>query len=896
MSETPVRTLETPAGPVSYWPLADALPADKLARLPYVVRVFLENVLRHQDSGATSHHVEFLANWPEGARGGEFPFFPARVLLQDLTGVPAVADLAALRSAVARLGGNAEAIDPRIPVDLVIDHSVIVDEFGTAQAFARNVDREYERNGERYAFLRWAQSAFQNFTVVPPGAGIVHQVNLEYLGQVVVTRDSGAYPDTLLGTDSHTTMIGGLGVLGWGVGGIEAEAAMLGEPVGMTAPIVVGVKLTGHMPEGVTATDLVLALTELLRRHGVVGKFVEFHGPGLAHLTVADRATISNMSPEYGATEGIFPVDDQTLAYLRASGRDDAHIALVERYCKEQRLFHESDQPDPTYSESLEFDLGSLEPSVAGPRRPQDRVPLPNLKQTFRDELERYRAAAAASTGDIRRRSHEPADLEIARARVSLNGDRAELRDGSVVIAAITSCTNTSNPTVMVGAGLLARNAVQRGLRVNPAVKTSLAPGSPVVMDYLRSAGLVEPLEKLGFYLVGFGCTTCIGNSGPLPEPIAKAIEDGGLAAAAVLSGNRNFEGRIHPLCRMQFLASPPLVVAYALAGTVDVDLTTDPIGTDSEGGPVYLRDIWPTDDEIAKTIEAAMDPDSFRTRYARIFDGDERWNTLSVPTGALYEWDPNSTYLREPPFVADTEATADPPEDVVGARVLVYVGDTVTTDHISPAGVSPATSPAGEGLTEQGVDKASLHSYGARRGNHEVMVRGTFANIRLRNELAQGKEGGYTTDFETGEVVSIFEASQRYRSRGTPLIVLAGAEYGTGSSRDWAAKGTFLLGVRAVLAVSFERIHRSNLVQMGVLPLELPSRPQELELTGRETFDIRGLATLEPGQDVDVVVHAEDGTTRTLRTRSRLDTATDVRYFREGGILSAVVRDIAAR
>ena len=853
--------------------------------------MFLENVLRHQGEGATEDHVELLRTWPEGAKAAEFPFVPARVLLQDLTGVPCVADLAALRSAVARLGGKAEAVDPSIPVDLVIDHSVIVDEFGTAQAFARNVDREYERNGERYAFLRWAQTAFGNFTVVPPGAGIVHQVNLEYIGRVVVARDGVAYPDTLLGTDSHTTMIGGLGVLGWGVGGIEAEAAMVGEPVGMVSPVVVGVKLTGHMPEGVTATDLVLALTEMLRRHGVVAKFVEFHGPGLASLTVADRATISNMSPEYGATEGIFPVDEQTLTYLRSTGRDEAHVDLVERYCRQQGLFHEADQPEPTYSETLEFDLSTLEPSMAGPRRPQDRVPIPALRETFRTELERFHAAAATEEGSIRRR-HEPS---IARVPVSLNGDHAELADGSVVIAAITSCTNTSNPTVMVGAGLLARNAVARGLRVDKTVKTSLAPGSPVVMDYLRNAGLIEPLEALGFYLVGFGCTTCIGNSGPLPEPIAQAIDSSGLACAAVLSGNRNFEGRIHPQCRMQFLASPPLVVAYALAGTIDIDLTSDPLGTDGDGNPVFLRDIWPADEEIARTVSSAMDPNAFRDRYAHIFDGDERWNTLAVPSGALYEWDEASTYLREPPFVTDTELEPSPPADIVGARVLAYVGDTVTTDHISPAGVIAASSPAAQWLMEQGVDRANLHSYGARRGNHEVMVRGTFANIRLRNELAQGKEGGYTTDFETGEVVTIFEASERYRARGTPLVVLAGVEYGTGSSRDWAAKGTYLLGVRAVLAASFERIHRSNLVQMGVLPLELPARPQDLDLTGRESFDIRGLATLEAGQPVTVAVHG-DGDDRTIETRSRLDTATDVRYFREGGILPAVVREIAGR
>ncbi len=835
------------------------------------MRVLLENVLRHQGRGADPAHIELLLGYPQSS-SDEFPFHPARVVLQDFTGVPCVADLAALRAAVARLGGDPTAVNPKIPVDLVIDHSVQVDVYGSAAAFGRNVELEYKRNRERYAFLRWAQRAFDRFRVVPPGAGIVHQVNLEYLAQVVHVEEEGgrtlAYPDTLLGTDSHTTMIGGLGVLGWGVGGIEAEAAMLGEPIGMLVPTVVGVRLEGAMPEGCTATDLVLAITELLRSHGVVGKFVEFFGPGLASLAVADRATISNMSPEYGATEGIFPIDAQTIAYLTSTGRDAAHVDLVERYAREQGLYHEPDGPEAVYNETLSFDLSSLEPSLAGPRRPQDRVPLSGVAQRFREELPRFKSSPAGAR----------------------NGDG--LKDGSVVIAAITSCTNTSNPSVMVGAGLLARNATDRGLTVPPTVKTSMAPGSPVVMDYLSRAGLVDPLESLGFHLVGFGCTTCIGNSGPLSEEISAAIDENDLACAAVLSGNRNFEGRIHPQVRMSFLASPPLVVAYALAGSVDIDLSSEPIGTDKDGNEVYLREIWPTSDDIARTVAASMDPEAFRTRYGQIFDGDDRWNALPIPEGSLYEWDPDSTYIVEPPFVSDVGM--DPPgaKDIIGARVLAYVGDSVTTDHISPAGSIPATTPAGEYLIDHGVDRLDFNSYGARRANHEVMLRGTFANIRLQNELAQGKQGGFTTHFgSSNEIVTVFEAAERYRAEGTPLVVIAGSEYGTGSSRDWAAKGTLLLGVRAVLAASYERIHRSNLIQMGVLPLELPDTPQALGLTGTETVEIRGLADLEPGKTVPVVFRS-NGSERTFDTRVRIDTRTELRYFREGGILPAVVRE----
>ncbi|HEX6207984.1 MAG TPA: aconitate hydratase AcnA [Actinomycetota bacterium] len=891
--------LETSGGTIRYVPLTRAADETVLERLPYVIRVFLENALRKQGEGTEAEHVEALAGWPEAARR-EIPFFPGRVVLQDFTGVPVVADLAAMRAAVARLGGDPSRVNPRIPGDLVIDHSVIVDVFRSPQAFARNVEMEYERNGERYAFLRWAQQAFDRFSVVPPGAGIVHQVNLEYLGTVVMTSDDVAYPDTLVGTDSHTTMIGGLGVLGWGVGGIEAEAALVGEPVTLLTPEVVGFRLTGELQDGITATDFVLAVTEMLRRHGVVGKFVEFFGPGIRTLTVPDRATISNMSPEYGATEGIFPVDDQTLAYLRGTGRDEAQIDLVERYTKEQGLFHQPDDPQATYSELLELDLSSLEPSLAGPKRPQDRVGLGEVKAAFRAELAEQRAPALAG-GQARGESpaeHVEAEPEpeIKRVQVQMEEGAEELADGSIVISAITSCTNTSNPSVMVGAGLLARNAVERGLTVSPTVKTSLAPGSPVVMDYLRNAGLVEPLEQLGFGLVGFGCTTCIGNSGPLPDAVAEAIDEHGITGVAVLSGNRNFEGRIHPQVRMSFLGSPPLCVAYALAGSADVDLTEDPLGLDRDGNPVYLRDIWPGIEEITRVVNEAMDPQAYRTRYGEIFSGDERWLSLSVPEGDLYEWDPDSTYITEPPFVQDIGLEPEPVEDITGARVLVSVGETVTTDHISPAGSIPANSPAGEWLQERGVPRLGLHSYGARRGHHEVMVRGTFGNIRLRNRIAPGTEGGVTIHLPSGEETSIYEAAIRYREEGTPLLVLAGHEYGAGSSRDWAAKGTQLLGIRAVIAQSFERIHRSNLAQMGVLPLQFhdgESR-ESLGLDGTEVYDIEGVSDVTPGATLDVVARKEDGSEVRFQARCRLDTPTEVRYYRDGGILPAVVRELA--
>jgi aconitate hydratase len=867
--------LEVQGGQVGYWDLSRAADGDRVARLPYVIRVLLENALRRVGTGATEAHVEALARWPE-ARGGdpqEFPFYPGRVILQDFTGVPVVADLAAMRAAVERLGGDPARVNPQSRTDLVIDHSVIVDVFRSADAFARNVELEYERNGERYAFLRWAQGAFRDFSVVPPGAGIVHQVNLEYLATVVATEERDgetiAAPDTLVGTDSHTTMIGGLGVLGWGVGGIEAEAAMLGEPLMMTAPSIVGVRLTGELPRGVTATDLVLALTELLRRYGVVGRFVEFFGPGLSALSVPDRATVSNMSPEFGATEGIFPVDGQVLEYLRATGRDERLVDLVERYFRAQGLFHEADSLEPSFPDLIDFDLASVEPSLAGPRRPQDRVGLAGVRGATRTEL--------AKGG-----------------RPEPEGSGRELTDGSVVIAAITSCTNTSNPGVMVAAGLVAKRALELGLMVPWWVKTSLAPGSPVVMRYLESAGLVEPLEKLGFGLVGFGCTTCIGNSGPLPEDVAREIDDRGLSAVAVLSGNRNFEGRIHPQVRMSFLASPPLVVAYGLAGTADIDLSSEPMGEDQEGRPVRLDDLWPSPEEVAEVVRSAMDPEDYRSTFARIFDGDDRWRGLPVPRGNLYEWDPASTYLAEPPFLEGVGPEPEPVRDIHGARVLVMVGDTVTTDHISPAGSIAKDSPAARWLIDKGVDPAKLHSYGARRGHHEVMVRGTFANIRLRNLLLDGVEGGYTLKLPEEEQTTIFEAAERYRAEGVPLAVLAGKEYGAGSSRDWAAKGTALLGVRVVIAESFERIHRSNLVQMGVLPLEFPpdQNAASLGMTGQEVIDVTGIEDgLRPRGTAHVEARREDGSVVAFDAVIRLDTPADVKIYQEGGILPAVAR-----
>jgi aconitate hydratase A / 2-methylisocitrate dehydratase len=827
--------------------------------LPYTVCVLLENLLRRAGSEHVSQDdVRALAQWPVASPGARLAFMPSRVIMQDLTGVPAVVDLAALRAAVARRGGDPGRVDPRVPVDLVIDHSVQVDAFGTGMAYERNIEREYERNFERYALLRWAQGAFGNFQVVPPGMGIVHQVNLEYLAAVVQVRDGVALPDTLVGTDSHTTMVNALGVLGWGVGGIEAEAVMLGQPLDMTAPVVLGIKLDGALRPGVTATDLVLTLTELLRARGVVGSFVEFYGAGVGGLTLADRATISNMSPEFGATSAIFPIDDETLRYLRDTGRPTTQVELVERYTKEQGLFRTGAEPEPVYSDTLTFDLGSVEPSLAGPRRPQDRVALAGVRGSFEDVF-----------------------------GPSQNGGK--LGNGSVAIAAITSCTNTSNPALMVAAGLLARNAVERGLGRQPWVKTSLAPGSRVVMDYLRSANLVEPLERVGFNLVGFGCTTCIGNSGPLDQDVADEIDRDGLAVAAVLSGNRNFEARIHPQVKANYLASPPLVVAYALAGTIGKDLNTEPIGEGTDG-PVYLSDIWPSSDDVERVLLESLDAGMYNSEYGKIFEGDERWRSLPVPEGELFDWDPKSTYVREATFF---EHDADL-SDIVDARVLAYLGDSVTTDHISPAGAFASSSPAGTYLIEQGVEPREFNSYGARRGNHEVMVRGTFANIRLRNKLLDGVEGGYTAHLPDGEQMTIFDAANRYGTEGVPLVVIAGREYGSGSSRDWAAKGTYLMGVRAVIAETFERIHRTNLVALGVLPVQLlpGDSAESLGLTGRERFTIRGLKTLETGSHVTVELN---GGERSFEALARLDSPADVKVYRDGGLLQMVMGQLLA-
>jgi aconitate hydratase len=828
------------------------------SRLPYTVCVLLENLVRRAGTEhVTDADVRALANWPAPAAGAQLAFMPARVIMQDLTGVPAVVDLAALRSAVARRGGDPSRVDPQVPVDLVVDHSVQVDAFGSGAAYERNIEHEYARNGERYALLRWAQGAFGNFRVVPPGMGIVHQVNLEYLGTVVTVRDGVAMPDTLVGTDSHTTMINALGVLGWGVGGIEAEAVMLGQPIYMTPPQVVGVRLSGALASGVTATDLVLTMTERLRRHGVVGKFIEFFGPGLAALTVADRATISNMSPEFGATASTFPVDGETLRYLSDTGRSPEHVELVERYTREQGLFRSGKEPEPAYTETLDFDLSAVEPSLAGPRRPQDRVALPKVGESFAD------AFGAGRNG-------------------------GGLGDGSVVISAITSCTNTSNPALMVAAGLLARKAVERGLTTKPWVKTSLAPGSRVVIGYLRRAALMEPLEQLGFNLVGFGCTTCIGNSGPLPDEVAGAIERDDLKVAAVLSGNRNFEARIHPAVRANYLASPPLVVAYALAGTVSADLTAEPLGEGTDG-PVYLRDVWPTSGEVSEALASSFSPDLFTDEYGRIFEGDERWRDLPVPAGRLYAWDPASTYVREAAFFAHEADLSD----IVDARVLALLGDSVTTDHISPAGAFAPGTPAGRWLTEHGVEPRDFNSYGARRGNHEVMVRGTFANIRLRNRLVE-REGGFTRHLPSGEELTIYDAAERYRAEGVPLVVIVGREYGSGSSRDWAAKGSALLGVRAVIAESFERIHRSNLVALGVIPLQFAGgeSAESLGLSGRETYTIRGLADLDVGSQVRVEV---DGGARSFTCLARLDAPADVKVYRAGGLLQMVMNQLMA-
>jgi aconitate hydratase len=882
------------SGSVTYYrlaALADQAGVD-LSRLPMTVKIILENVLRHSDGQtATEEDVLALARWhPDDATRGEprpFPFWPARVLLQDLTGVPAVVDLAAMRAAAARLGADPQKINPLIPADLVIDHSVQIDRFGSTLAFGFNVEQEYTRNRERYALLRWAQQAFDNFRLVPPDTGICHQVNLEYLARVVQQREQDgetvAYPDTLVGTDSHTTMINGLGVLGWGVGGIEAEAALLGQPLELTTPIVVGLRFHGQLREGATATDLVLTVTEILRKHGVVNKFVEFTGPGLNQLSLADRATLGNMSPEYGATAGLFPVDAETLRYLRLTGRDEALIDLVERYTKEQGLFRTDADPEPAFSELVELDLATVEPSLAGPRRPQDRVPLAGVPESFRKA---FGNGATAATPAVPRPT----------VAVKLGTEELSVGDGAVAIAAITSCTNTSNPTVMVGAGLLAKHAVERGLKVSPAVKTSLAPGSRVVTDYLERAGLMPYLEALGFHLAGYGCTTCIGNSGPLPEPVAQAIQENNLAVAAVLSGNRNFEGRIHPQVRAAYLASPPLVVAYALAGSVNRDLNREPLGTDPNGEPVYLRDLWPSPEEVRATVAGALGPDQFKKEYAHASDGDERWRSLPVPEGALYAWDPESTYVQEPPFFQNLAGEPAAPQDLRGARVLVMLGDSVTTDHISPASAIPRDSPAGKFLMEHGVTPRDFNSYGARRGNHEVMVRGTFGNIRLRNALVPGREGDWTVHFPSGEIQRIYDASVRYQKAGIPLIVIAGKEYGSGSSRDWAAKGPLLLGVKAAIAETYERIHRSNLIGMGVLPLQFRpgETPATLRLDGTETFDVLGIGEgLHPRQELTVRAVSADGRERRFAVISRLDTPLEIHYYQNGGILPSVLRDL---
>jgi aconitate hydratase len=878
-----------------------------IARLPYSLKILLENLLRREDSRFVDpDDIKSLASW-DVASGvqKEIAFTPARVLLQDFTGVPAVVDLAAMRDGIVKLGGDPRKVNPLQPVELVIDHSVQVDHYAERNAADLNASLEFARNRERYVFLRWGQEAFDNFRVVPPDTGIVHQVNLEYLARVVfrevVDGQTLAYPDTLVGTDSHTTMVNGLGVVGWGVGGIEAEAAMLGQPISMLIPDVVGFRLVNRLKEGATATDLVLTITERLRKLGVVGKFVEFYGPGLEYLTIADRATLGNMAPEYGATIAICPIDDMTLDYLRLTSRDEASVKLVEAYAKEQGLFRSATAPESQYTTTVELDLSTVEPSLAGPKRPQDRVPLRQAKVKFEQALEvmlserKPKAEVKPKAGE----SSAPADVTTP-AAVAVAAEVApgleEMGHGAVVVAAITSCTNTSNPSVMIGAGLLARNAVQRGLTVKPWVKTSLAPGSLIVTEYYKASGLLEYLAELGFNVVGYGCTTCIGNSGPLPEPVSKLVKDKNLVVASVLSGNRNFEGRIQSQVRANYLASPPLVVAYALAGKMQVDLTTEPLGKDRNGTPVYLKDLWPSEREIQETMLKAVKSEMFRDSYAHVFEGDERWRALPIPTGGRFEWTDDSTYIRNPPFFEGLTLEPAPPRDIVGARVLAVLGDSVTTDHISPAGSIPADSPAGKYLISKGVKPADFNSYGARRGNHEVMMRGTFANIRLRNQLAPGTEGGWTVLLPQDEVMTIYDASVQYRDAGVPLMIIAGKEYGSGSSRDWAAKGTLLLGVSAVLAESFERIHRSNLVNMGVLPLRFRDgeTAASLKLTGREVYDVLGIGDkLRPGGEVQVKVTAEDGTTRTITAVARIDTPEELVAFRNGGILPYVLRQL---
>ena len=883
-----------------------------VAQLPFSIKVLLESLLRTEDGHSVLREdVAALANWdPHQAEAREINFTPARVILQDFTGVPSVVDLAAMREAISDLGGDPDRINPLQPADLIIDHSVQVDVYGTSEAFAINAQREFARNQERYAFLRWGQKAFDNFSIVPPDTGIVHQVNLEYLGRVVFAGmragELVAYPDSLVGTDSHTTMINGLGVLGWGVGGIEAEAVMLGQPISLLVPDVVGFRLSGQLPEGATATDLVLTVTQMLRQRGVVGKFVEFCGPGMASLSLPDRATIANMAPEYGATVGMFPVDDETLRYLRLTGRDEDVVQLVEAYCKEQGMFYRDSDPEPAFSAVLELDLSSVEPSLAGPKRPQDRVSLQGVRRSF---YEAYPEKFAQTNGDGNGTQGGGGSVaaqdagavavadSAANVDVSLDGVPARIGEGAVVIAAITSCTNTSNPAVMIGAGLLAQKAVAAGIGRKPWVKTSLAPGSRVVMDYLEKLDLVPHLEALGFHLVGYGCTTCIGNSGPLAEPLEETISDHELAVVAVLSGNRNFEGRIHPLVRASYLASPPLVVAYALAGTVNTDLTNDPIGFDGAGRPVYLRDIWPSQREIADAMARVVDAEMFRQQYDKVFEGMSEWETLAVPEGTLFEWDPVSTYVRRPPFFADMEAEPGNSPDIADARVLAVVGDSVTTDHISPAGSIAKDSPAGKYLIDQGVQPREFNSYGSRRGNHEVMLRGTFANVRLRNQLVS-REGGWTLHLPDETETTIYDAAMQYQQDGVPLVVLAGKDYGMGSSRDWAAKGPLLLGVRAAIAESYERIHRSNLIGMGVLPLQYAEgeTAETLGLTGKETFAIEGIAEgLTPRKKLTVRARDAAGNEKTFTATVCINTPIEVDYYRHGGVLQYVLRDLLA-
>ncbi|GAA3611732.1 aconitate hydratase [Microlunatus ginsengisoli] len=891
--------------------------------LPYSLKILLENLLRTEDgANITADDIRALAGWdPSSEPSKEIQFTPARVIMQDFTGVPCVVDLATMREAMAEMGGDPAKINPLAPAEMVIDHSVIADVFGTADAFVRNVEIEYGRNRERYQFLRWGQTAFDDFKVVPPGTGIVHQVNIEHLARVIFDRDGVAYPDTCVGTDSHTTMVNGLGVVGWGVGGIEAEAAMLGQPVSMLIPRVVGFKLSGSLPEGATATDLVLTITEMLRQHKVVGKFVEFYGPGVSQVPLANRATIGNMSPEYGSTIAVFPIDSKTTDYLRLTGRSDEQIALVEAYAKEQGLWHDDDR-EPRYSEYLELDLATVVPSIAGPKRPQDRVILAHAKQGFREALRDYVSAEeldgydesvdesfpasdapTSNGGSTAGAPHEygedvPADIgrPSKKTKLTLDGQEVEIDHGAVTIAAITSCTNTSNPSVMIGAALVAKKAVEKGLTRKPWVKTTLAPGSKVVSDYYDRAGLTPYLDKLGFNLVGYGCTTCIGNSGPLIPEVSQAVQDNDLAVVSVLSGNRNFEGRINPDVKMNYLASPPLVVAYALAGSMDVDITTEPLGTDESGEPVYLKDIWPTEAEIDEIVASAIGADMFTDSYADVFAGDQQWQSLPTPEGDIFEWDADSTYVRKPPYFEGMPAEPVPVTDISGARVLLKLGDSITTDHISPAGAIKADAPAGKYLSDHGVERKDFNSYGSRRGNHEVMIRGTFANIRLRNQLAPGTEGGFTRDFTAadGPVTTVYEASENYIAAGTPLVVLSGKEYGSGSSRDWAAKGTALLGVKAVIAESYERIHRSNLIGMGVLPLQYPEgqNAESLGLTGEETFDISGVTELNDGRTPKTVkVTAGDVTFDAV---VRIDTPGEADYYRNGGIMQYVLRKIS--